>query len=203
MKKVKNKIVYFYKIIKGENMKRKIFIILIFDIFLFVGLAVVFRLHQTNNNSSDGENEKTNLEIKREILLKKIEEMQREKAIEAYIEYGTTDDEVEILIEKVSIIDGVDSVTLRSKEEVLEDWKKRFDNNRILLKQYEGENNIFPDILIISVNDTSKIEKIVEKVSKFKNIEKVQSNKKTTNELLNKIDTLSEEDIDLVLDSID
>ena len=203
MKKVKNKIVYFYKIIKGENMKRKIFIILIFAIFLFVGLAVVFRLHQTNNNSSDGENEKTNLEIKREILLKKIEEMQREKAIEAYIEYGTTDDEVEILIEKVSIIDGVDSVTLRSKEEVLEDWKKRFDNNRILLKQYEGENNIFPDILIISVNDTSKIEKIVEKVSKFKNIEKVQSNKKTTNELLNKIDTLSEEDIDLVLDSID
>ena len=77
-------------------MKRKIFIILIFAIFLFVGLTVVFRLHQTNNNSSDGENEKTNLEIKREILLKKIEEMQREKAIEAYIEYGTTDDEVEI-----------------------------------------------------------------------------------------------------------
>ena len=57
--------------------------------------------------------------------------------------------------------------------------------------------------MIISVNDTNKIEKIVEKVSEFKNIETVMSKQKTIDEIRKNIDTLSEEDIDLIIESID
>ena len=68
---------------------------------------------------------------------------------------------------------------------------------------YVGDDNIFPNSLIISVNDTNKIEKIVEKVSEFKNIETVMSKQKTIDEIRKNIDTLSEEDIDLIIESID
>ena len=184
-------------------MKRKIFIILILAIILITGIAIVFRLHQTTNNSNDGEKERTNLEIKREKLIKKLDEMQRQQAIEAFIENGTSDDEIENIIEKIGRIDGVDSVELKSKDEVLEELKKRFDNNKELLDTYVGNNNIFPNSLIISVNDINKIEKIVEKVSEFKNIETVMSKQKTIDEIHKNLDTLSEEDIDLIIESID
>ena len=90
-----------------------------------------------------------------------------------------------------------------SKDEVLEELKKRFDNNKELLDTYVGNNNIFPNSLIISVNDINKIEKIVEKVSEFKNIETVMSKQKTIDEIHKNLDTLSEEDIDLIIESID
>ena len=44
------------------------------------------------------------------------------------VPWNLSDDEIENIIEKIGRIDGVDSVELKSKDEVLEELKKRFDN---------------------------------------------------------------------------
>lgn len=182
-------------------MKKKICIILVI-VIIIAGITATVRLRQANVRN-DNKEEKTELDIKKETLLKKADEMIKSQAIEAFIKTGTSDEEIEELIGKISEIEGVNSVTLKNKDEVLDEMRNRFGENGRLLDTYTGENNIFPDSLIISVSDTNKIEKIEEKISKFENIDSVNSSKKTVDAIYKQIDTLNEEDIDMLLESID
>ena len=183
-------------------MNRRILIALVLAIFLIGGIVVVTKLHQTNN-TNDAKKEKTELEIKKETLLKKTDEMLKNQGIQAFIKTEASDEEIEELIEKISRVDGVNSVTLKTKDEALDEMKKRFVDNGTLLDTYTGENNIFPNSLIISVNDTNKIEKIVEKISEFENVDSIVSDNKAVDAIHKNIDTMSEEDIDLLIESID
>ena len=182
-------------------MKKKICIILVI-VIIIAGITATVRLRQANVRN-DNKEEKTELDIKKETLLKKSDEMIKSQAIEAFIKTGTSDEEIEELIGKISEIEGVNSVTLKNKDEVVDEMRKRFGDNGGLLDIYTGENNIFPNSLIISVNDTNKIEKIVEKISKLENVDSVVSSNKTVDAIYKDIDTLSEEDIDLLIESID
>lgn len=79
-------------------------------------------------------------------------------------------------------IKNVESVEFHSKEEALEDMKEKFSNDSYLLKQYEGESNIFPDsfIMTVKVENGKDINK-----DYFKNVENdinhIEGIKKITN----------------------
>lgn len=100
--------------------------------------------------------------------------------VQIFLNIYTTEKEKQQLEEQIKQLSGVKKITFKSKEDALKIMKEKFKDKADFLKGYEGENNIFSESYVITLNDNSD-EKNIEKEIKNMDLECVK--KITTNSL--------------------
>ena len=120
-------------------------------------------------------------------IIKSIEE---EQGMQVFIIEGADSKEVQEVRDMISTIDGVASATIYTKQEALDELKNKWKDNRELLDTYEGENNIFPDSVIVKLTDLEKSAEVQEKIKQIKindkeYVDDILTSTKTINALIN------------------
>ena len=106
-----------------------------------------------------------------------------EQAIQANIKRTASDEEVSKLKEEIEKIDGVATVTLRTKEDFLESLKEQFKEKAYLLEDYE-RNNIFSNAYIVTFKNLEEIEAIQGQIEKLENVTSTRGANKSVEVLL-------------------
>lgn len=81
-----------------------------------------------------------------------------------FLRTDTTEKEKQQLEEQIKKLSGVKKITFKSKEDALETMQERFKEKADLLKGFEGENNIFPESYIITLNDNADIKSVEKEI---------------------------------------
>ncbi len=120
-------------------------------------------------------------------IMKTIEE---DQGIQVYIIDSEDSKEVQEIRDMISTIDGVASATVYTKQDALNQMKTKLKNNEELLEGYEGDNNIFPDSVIVKLTDLEKSAAVQEQINEIringeKYVDSIQSSDKTINALIN------------------
>ncbi|MBP3463177.1 MAG: permease-like cell division protein FtsX [Clostridia bacterium] len=120
-------------------------------------------------------------------IMKTIEE---DQGIQVFIVEGADSKEVQEVRDIISQIDGVASATIYTKQDALDQMKTKLKDNEELLEGYEGDNNIFPDSVIVKLTDLEKSASVQEKINQItvngeNYIDSIQSSDKTINALIN------------------
>ena len=82
---------------------------------------------------------------------------------------------------------AIKEIEYKSKDEALNELKNKFNGNKELFDAYEGENNIFPDSFVIKLDSNIRIEdidKIVNQIEEFENVDQITSSKKSIKEII-------------------
>lgn len=163
-------------------------------IFAIGSFAIMKNVHEKNNVKL-----KSSFESKKEQLFNRLEGMGKEYGMQVFVKREASEEEIEELMNKISKIDGVSSVTLKSKEEELEKLKEKLNNKDDLIEIYKNNENIFPDSLIVSIDDFNKADKIKDIISEFENVDKIDTKYRTIQNIKENIDSFTEEDIDVFI----
>ena len=120
-------------------------------------------------------------------IMKTIEE---DQGIQVFIIDSADSKEVQEIRDMISTIDGVASATVYTKQDALNQMKTKIKNNEELLEGYEGDNNIFPDSVIVKLTDLEKSAAVQEQINEIringeKYVDSIQSSDKTINALIN------------------
>lgn len=120
-------------------------------------------------------------------IMKTIEE---DQGIQVFIVEDADSKEVQEIRDIISQIDGVASATIYTKQDALDQMKTKLKENEELLEGYEGDNNIFPDSVIVKLTDLEKSASVQEKINQItvngeNYIDSIQSSDKTINALIN------------------
>lgn len=112
-----------------------------------------------------------------------MKQVQASQGIEVFILNDATDEQTNILENEIKNIDGVSTVTYKSKEQALESAKESFKDYPDAMAGYEDEY-IFPPSFIIMLTDLSKAESVEETISTLDNVKSIRSNNDTMETLL-------------------
>lgn len=115
--------------------------------------------------------------------------VQEEQGIQAYLEESIKGDKIEEVRKEIASIDGVSSAVVVTKQDALDIMKNKLSKHPELMEPYEGDNNIFPDSILVNLNDLKKSAEVQEKISKIeldgeKVINDIRSSDKTINALI-------------------
>jgi len=113
-----------------------------------------------------------------------LEQVQKNQGMEVFILNEATDEEISVLEEKIKALDGINTVTFKSKQEALDAMKENLKDNQDLLEGYEGENNIFPASFIVTLTDLSLAKELEAKIGTMESVKKITSNNDTINTLM-------------------
>lgn len=111
-------------------------------------------------------------------------QVQKNQGMEVFIENDATDDQINKLEVGIKSLEGINTVTFKSKQEALDLMKENLKDNQDLLEGYEGENNIFPASFVVTLTDLSLASQIETKISAMENVKKITSNNDTINTLM-------------------
>lgn len=113
-----------------------------------------------------------------------LEQVQKSQGMEVFIQNEATDEQTSELETKIKALDGINTVTFKSKQEALDLMKENLKDNQDLLEGYEGEKNIFPASFIVTLTDLSLATEIEAKIEAMENVKKITSNNDTINTLM-------------------
>ena len=113
-----------------------------------------------------------------------LEQVQKSQGMEVFIQNEATDEQTSELEMKIKALDGINTVTFKSKQEALDLMKENLKDNQDLLEGYEGEKNIFPASFIVTLTDLSLATEIEAKIETMENVKKITSNNDTINTLM-------------------
>ena len=112
-----------------------------------------------------------------------MKQVQASQGIEVFILNEATDEQTNKLENEIKGIDGVSTVTYKSKEEALETAKENFKDYPAMIAGYEDEY-IFPPSFIVMLTDLSKAKSVEETISTLDNVKSIKSNNDTMDTLL-------------------
>ena len=113
-----------------------------------------------------------------------VAEVESAQGIQVFIVNEATQEQIEEVGEKIRALDGVSTTEYVSKEDALNQMKKRFGERQDLLAGYE-EKNILPSSYIVTLTDLNRSQEIQGKISAFENIKKITSKDETVTTLIN------------------
>ena len=108
-----------------------------------------------------------------------LEQVQKNQGMEVFIENEATTEQINVLEEQIKSLDGINTVTFKSKQEALDAMKENLKENQDLLEGYEGEKNIFPASFIVTLTDLSLATETENKISTMENVKKITSKNDT------------------------
>lgn len=119
-----------------------------------------------------------------------IKSIEKEQGMQVFIIDEADTREVQEVRDMISTIDGVESATIYTKQEALDGLKAKWEDKKELLDTYDGDNNIFPDSVIVKLTDLEKSAEVQEKISQIqingKNyVDEITTSTKTINALIN------------------
>ena len=120
-------------------------------------------------------------------IMKSIEE---EQGMQVFIIDGADSKEVQEVRDMISSIDGVSSATIYTKQDALDEMKVKLKDNQEVLEGYDGDNNIFPDSVIVKLKSLEKSAEVQEKINQIQingksYVDEIRSSDKTINALIN------------------
>ena len=139
-------------------------ILIILIIIVLLLILIWYELHQ-KNDEEEQVNDNTNVSV-----TEKNEEDDETALVtnmQVFINEKLSDKEVQQFREKISKIDGVASATVYTKEDALNEMKIKLKDNKDVLDEFEGDNNIFPDSIIVQLDgqvSAEKIKRIIENI---------------------------------------
>jgi len=161
-------------------MKKKIIVIFILILVVVISIALIIKIYhvkqEKNENDIYEDNEKDTYinERLKELGLNPDDE----KMFQVFLKTHVSENKVREIQKEILKIDNVESTKIITKDEALETMKEKLDNEE-LLKDYEGDNNIFPDSIVVKVIDISKIEETIKLIEKMEDVDKIISSDKT------------------------
>lgn len=81
-----------------------------------------------------------------------------------FLRDDTTEKEKQQLEEQIKKLSGVIKITFKSKEDALKTMQEKFKDKADLLKGFEGENNIFSESYVITLNENTDIESVEQEI---------------------------------------
>lgn len=111
-----------------------------------------------------------------------MEQVQASQGIEVFIVNEATDEQTNTLEAEIKKIDGVSTVTYKSKEQALESAKESFKEYPDAIAGYTDEY-IFPASFIVMLTDLSKAEGVESTISTLENVKNIRSSNDTMNTL--------------------
>lgn len=113
-----------------------------------------------------------------------LEQVQKNQGMEVFIQNEATDEQISQLEDNIKTLNGINTVTFKSKQEALDLMKQNLKDNQDLLEGYEGENNIFPASFIVTLTDLELAAEIEAKIGTMEHVKKITSNNDTINTLM-------------------
>jgi len=111
-----------------------------------------------------------------------MEQVQASQGIEVFILNEATDEQTNTLESEIKKIDGVSTVTYKSKEQALESAKESFKEYPDAIAGYT-EEYIFPASFIVMLTDLSKAEGVESTIATLENVKNIRSSNDTMNTL--------------------
>lgn len=112
-----------------------------------------------------------------------MKQVQASQGIEVFILNEATDEQTNTLEAEIKKIDGVSTVTYKSKEQALESAKESFKDYPDAIAGYTDEY-IFPASFIVMLTDLSKAQDVEEAITTLENVKNIRSSNDTMNTLL-------------------
>jgi cell division transport system permease protein len=112
-----------------------------------------------------------------------MKQVQASQGIEVFILNDATEEETNTLEAEIKKIDGVSTVTYKSKEQALESAKEKFKDYPDMLAGYT-DVYIFPPSFVVMLTDLSKAESVENQIAELDNVKSIQSSNDTMNTLL-------------------
>ena len=95
--------------------------------------------------------------------------------IVAFISDDMTNEDIENMKVKVETLDNVEAVKVTTKEEALEEERKRYANNLSLLAVLEGDDNPYPAMFTITYKENDKVANLSYQLANIEGLYKVSS----------------------------
>lgn len=108
-----------------------------------------------------------------------LEQVKKNQGIEVFIENEATDEQIAVLEQNIKALDGINTITFKSKQKALDTMKENLKDNQELLEGYEGENNIFPASFIVTFTDLSLVIDTEAKIENMENVKTVKNRNET------------------------
>lgn len=182
-------------------MKRNIIIISIVILLatIIIGMWLAIHIYEMNVSGLN-EATKSEVELKREKLINLYKDKSNGATIRAFLQEGSSEAQLNEVKRIVLNIEGVTEVKILTKEDALNDMKTKFKYTDIL-ESYEGDNNIFPESLLITIDDYRKGSEIEKRISSIeidgnKIVESIKSNYRFYEE----IESMTEEELDSLIE---
>lgn len=112
-----------------------------------------------------------------------MEQVQQSQGIEVFIVNEATEDEENTLEASIKALEGVSTVTYKSKEEALESMKESVKDYPDVIAGYEDEY-IFPASFIVMLTDLNYASDVEEAISEMDNVKSIRSSNDTIETLL-------------------
>lgn len=113
-----------------------------------------------------------------------VKEVESAQGIQVFINTDATDDQIKEIGEKISSLDGVNTVKFVSKESGLEQMKEKFKDKEYLLDTYK-DNNILPDSYVVTLTDLNLSSQVQEQINQMEHIKRITSRDETVSTLIN------------------
>ncbi len=113
-----------------------------------------------------------------------VKEVESAQGIQVFINKDATDEQIKEIGEKISGLEGVNTIDFVSKEEGLEQMKEKFKEKEYLLDTYK-DNNIFPDSYVVTLTDLNLSTQVQEQILQMENIKRITSRDETVTTLIN------------------
>lgn len=111
-----------------------------------------------------------------------VAEVESAQGIQVFIVNEATQEQIDEVGEKIRALDGVSTIDFVSKDNALDQMKRRFGDKKDLLTGYE---EIFPSSYVVTLTDLSKSKEIQDQILTFENIKKITSKDETVTTLIN------------------
>ena len=112
-----------------------------------------------------------------------MEQVNMAQGMEVFIDIDATDEEISELGNKIRSLGGVNSATLKTKQEALDSVKDELKDFQTLLEGFEG---VFPASYIVTLTDLNLSEQVKSEILQMENVDEIMSSDQTI-ELLIKI----------------
>ena len=89
-----------------------------------------------------------------------LKQVQMKQGMEVFIYDFATDEQLDEMESKIKALDGVNTVSFKTKEKALESFKEQLKNYQRALEGIEGENNILPASFVVTLTDLEKNDEV-------------------------------------------
>ncbi len=100
-----------------------------------------------------------------------LEQVQQKQGMEVFIYDETTEAQEKEFETEIKKLEGVNTVTFKSKETAFNEFKERMasvsEDSAAILEGYSGENNILPASLVVTLTDLEKSKDVEEEVKRI------------------------------------
>lgn len=112
-----------------------------------------------------------------------VDEIKSEQGFQVFLTTDATDEEIQIVGEKIRALDGVNTIESKTKQDAINTLKEGFGDKADLLDELNSD--VFSVSYVVTLTDLSLSEQIQNRISEFDNIKRITSSNQTVNTLLN------------------